>query len=238
MYKDNSKDATKDKGSKSEDKKSRDEAASPVNVLETVLGENEDELSQLDSEDENVTNVLEDEVNCSGTDEDISHDQTNDKNYLNDQYNQIDQNQEEQEVKGSQSSSANKVVLEAFLNSLLSCVNRDSIDKAVVNFCTNLNTKYNRKKLVRALFIVPRTRLDLLPFYSRMVASLAVIMPHVASDLVQLLKQDFKFHIRVKDQINIESKIKNVRFIGELVKFKIFPNSEALHCLKVQLIIN
>lgn len=73
--------------------------------------------------------------------------------------------------------------------------------------------------------------------------------------------------VRKKDQINIESKMKTVRFIGkftsiarswlrvcmfpydfqlteieiyklftfagELVKFKMFPKQEALHCLKV-----
>lgn len=35
-----------------------------------------------------------------------------------------------------------------------------------------------------------------------------------------------------QDQINIESKIKVVRFIGELVKFSVFPRSDALLCLR------
>ena len=39
----------------------------------------------------------------------------------------------------------------------------------------------------------------------------------------------------LQDQINIESKIKVVRFIGELVKFRIFPRSEALTCLRMLL---
>lgn len=43
----------------------------------------------------------------------------------------------------------------------------------------------------------------------------------------------FLFQVRKKDQINIESKLKTVRFIGELVKFKLYPKTEALHCLKV-----
>ncbi|GFQ70834.1 regulator of nonsense transcripts 2 [Trichonephila clavata] len=130
---------------------------------------------------------------------------------------------------------ANKVLLDGFLNSLLNCVNREIIDKAAIDFCMNLNTRPNRKKLVRALFLVPRTRLDLLPFYARFVATLNPCMPDVASDLVSMLKQDFKFHIKKKDQINIESKVKTVRFIGELVKFKVFPKSEALYCLKLLL---
>lgn len=41
--------------------------------------------------------------------------------------------------------------------------------------------------------------------------------------------------VRKKDQINIESKVKTVRFIGELVKFHMFAKSEALYCLKILL---
>ncbi|XP_078309820.1 regulator of nonsense transcripts 2-like isoform X4 [Crassostrea virginica] len=126
-----------------------------------------------------------------------------------------------------------KMQYEAYIQTLPNCVNKDLIDKAAVEFCMNFNTKSNRKKLVRALFTVHRTRYDLLPFYSRFVATLYPCMPDVAGDLVQLLKGDFKWHVRKKDQINIESKLKTVRFIGELVKFKLFPKSEALHCLKM-----
>lgn len=132
-------------------------------------------------------------------------------------------------------SSSNKVLLECFLNNLLHSVNREMIDQSAVEFCTNLNTKPNRRKLVRALFLVPRTRLDLLPFYARFVAVLAPCMPDVANDLVSMLKRDFQFHVKKKDQINIESKVKSARFIGELVKFGIFPKNEALFCLKMLL---
>ena len=101
----------------------------------------------------------------------------------------------------------------------------------------NLNTKANRKKLSRALFSVHRTRYDLLPFYSRLVATLHPCMPDVAVELNTLLKTDFKWHIRKKDQINIESKLKVVRFIGELCKFNMFPKADVLHCIKVRLSI-
>ncbi|XP_021341258.1 regulator of nonsense transcripts 2-like isoform X2 [Mizuhopecten yessoensis] len=125
-----------------------------------------------------------------------------------------------------------KVQFDAYLLSLPNCVNKDLLDKGSIEFCMNFNMKSNRKKLVKALFTVHRTRYDLLPFYSRMVATLYPCMPDVANDLVQLLKGDFRWHVRKKDQINIESKLKTVRFIGELVKFKLYPKSEALHCVK------
>ncbi|BFZ08917.1 hypothetical protein BsWGS_11954 [Bradybaena similaris] len=126
-----------------------------------------------------------------------------------------------------------RVQFDSFLASLPNSVNRDMIDKAAIEFCMNFNTKSNRKKLVKALLSVHRTRYDLLPFYSRLVAILEPCMPELASDLVQTLKSDFKWHVRKKDQINIETKLKIVRFIGELVKFKVCPKIEALQCLKM-----
>ncbi|XP_044757061.1 regulator of nonsense transcripts 2 [Coccinella septempunctata] len=133
------------------------------------------------------------------------------------------------------STASNKIVLEAFLNNLHNCVNREMIDNAAIDFLVTLNSKHNRKKLVRALFVVNRTRLDLLPFYARFVAILHPAVPEVGNELCQMLRQDFKYHVRKKDQINIESKIKVVRFIGELVKFQLYPKIEALYCLKILL---
>ncbi|KDR21260.1 regulator of nonsense transcripts 2 isoform X2 [Zootermopsis nevadensis] len=135
----------------------------------------------------------------------------------------------------SVTNSSNKILMESFLTHLPHCVNREMIDSSAVEFVMNLNTKYNRKKLVKMLFSVPRTRLDLLPFYARFVATLHPVVPDVAMELGQFLKQDFKFHVRKKDQINIESKIKVVRFIGELVKFRMYSKIEALYCLKLLL---
>ncbi|RZF42335.1 hypothetical protein LSTR_LSTR004143 [Laodelphax striatellus] len=140
---------------------------------------------------------------------------------------------EEPETTGVNSGA--KVMLEAFFHHLPNCVNCELIDNAAIEFLMNHNTKNNRKKLVKALFGVARTRLDLLPFYSRLVAILNPLMPEVASDLGQLLKHDFRYHVRKKDQINIESKIKVIRFIGEMVKFELYSKIEGLYCLKVLL---
>ena len=46
--------------------------------------------------------------------------------------------------------------------------------------------------------MVQRTRLDLLPFYSRLVATLHPFIPEVATELCNLLRQDFKYHVRKK----------------------------------------
>ncbi|OIV97285.1 hypothetical protein TanjilG_07037 [Lupinus angustifolius] len=120
---------------------------------------------------------------------------------------------------------------DALLQRLPGCVSRDLIDQLTVEFCY-LNSKSNRKKLVRALFNVPRTSLELLPYYSRMVATLSTCMKDVNTILLQMLEEEFNFLINKKDQMNIETKIRNIRFIGELCKFKIAPASFVFSCLK------
>lgn len=66
-----------------------------------------------------------------------------------------------------------------------------------VEFCY-LNSKANRKKLVRALFNVPRTSLELLPYYSRMVATLSTCMKDVPTMLLSMLEEEFNFLINKK----------------------------------------
>lgn len=128
---------------------------------------------------------------------------------------------------------ATKDQLDTYFSSLPNCVNCDLIDKAALHFATTFNTKNNRKKLVDVLIRVPRTRLDLLPFYGRFVAQLAPIMPSVSTELCIGLKNQFRYNFYKKDQVYIESKVKIVRFIGELVKFNLFSKTEALKILKV-----
>lgn len=127
---------------------------------------------------------------------------------------------------------ANREHFEAFIANLQNCVNTELIDSAAIEFLLNLNTKNNRKRLVKVLFGVQRTRLDLLPMYARLVAIINLVSADVAIDLCQMLKVDFKYQIKKKDQINIETKIKVVRYIGELVKFGLYNKIEALFCLK------
>ncbi|XP_075233802.1 regulator of nonsense transcripts 2-like isoform X2 [Lycorma delicatula] len=128
-----------------------------------------------------------------------------------------------------------KAQLDVFINHLPQCVNREMIDNAAIEFLISFNTKIASRKLIKALFNVHRTRLDLLPFYGRLIAILNPAIPELSINLVQMLKQDFKYHVNKKDQVNVESKIKVIRFIGELVKFELYPKLEALYCLKLLL---
>lgn len=66
-------------------------------------------------------------------------------------------------------------------------------------------------------------------------ATINLVSQDVAVELAQKLKNEFKYHLAKKNQMNIESKIKVVRFIGEMVKFGMYSKMEALFCLKLLL---
>lgn len=51
---------------------------------------------------------------------------------------------------------------------------------------------------MRAVFNVPRTSLELLPYYSRMVATLSTCMKDVSSMLLAMLEEEFNFLINKK----------------------------------------
>ena len=128
-----------------------------------------------------------------------------------------------------------KLAFNTFVQSLNNCVSRELVDSAAIEFCMNFNTKPYRKCLARDLFLVNRTRLDLLPFFARMVASLQPLMPDLPQDLIVRLRKDFGYQIKKKHQMYIESKLKVCRFIGELTKFNVFPGSDCLNCFKMLL---
>uniref|UniRef100_A0A1I8PTW1 MIF4G domain-containing protein n=1 Tax=Stomoxys calcitrans TaxID=35570 RepID=A0A1I8PTW1_STOCA len=135
----------------------------------------------------------------------------------------------------NQSAGSIKQQFAQFLKNLNNCVNKELIDSAAIEFLLNYNTKNNRKKLTKSIFAVHRNRLDLLPFLSRFVAIVNLCNTDVALDLSENLRKEFKWHIRMKNQLNIESKIKIVRFMGEMVKFGLLKKFDALSCLKILL---
>ncbi|TMW67120.1 hypothetical protein Poli38472_012236 [Pythium oligandrum] len=122
--------------------------------------------------------------------------------------------------------------LDSFFTSLEDMVNRDRCDKAAVEFCYK-NSKPNRNRLVKTLYSVPRTHLELLAYYARLIATLQrVFKDDIAGELVDLLVSEFNYLIKKRNQFRLESKVKNIRFIAELIKFKVCPPAVAFRCLK------
>ena len=122
--------------------------------------------------------------------------------------------------------------LDSLISKLPKCVNRELIDSAAMEFCY-INSKNNRKKLAKALFNVPRTELVLIPYYSRLIATLNQVYADIGPLILTMLEDEFNQHVQKKDQINIETKVRNIRFISELTLFRVAPVNVTLNCLQV-----
>lgn len=114
------------------------------------------------------------------------------------------------------------------------CNRRELCDLVAEKFCNNHATsKPSFRRLGKALFLVPRTRLDLLPYYARLTATLQRVFPaEIGSPLVHELEAQFHGFARWKKNQNLEGRIKNARFLGELTKFRVAPPIVSLRCLK------
>ena len=89
-----------------------------------------------------------------------------------------------------------------------------------------------RKRIASALFNVPRHQHQILPFYSRFAAIISTYHPEVGAELIRMLDQEFREIQEQNDVVKVETKVRNIRFIGELTKFGMYSPTAALDCLK------
>ncbi|KAF7900242.1 uncharacterized protein EAF01_007544 [Botrytis porri] len=133
---------------------------------------------------------------------------------------------------------ANKTIgaqVDALLARLPDLTNKDLIDEAAIDFCF-LNSKASRNRLIKAVQEVPKGRSDLLPSYSRLVATLGKYMPDITKGLVDHLDQEFRSLQRRKEKEFLgQARLGNIRYLAELTKFGVVPEHVIFHCLKVSL---
>ncbi|KIW08711.1 hypothetical protein, variant [Verruconis gallopava] len=133
---------------------------------------------------------------------------------------------------------ANKSVgaqVDALLARLPEITSKDGVDQAAIDFCF-LNSKASRNRLIKCVEEIPKGRTDLLPFYSRLVATLAKYMPDVSQALVSYLDEEFRSLQRRKSKDFLgQVRMQNVRYLAELTKFGVVPEHVIFHCLKVAL---
>ncbi|KAF4599781.1 hypothetical protein EYR40_006882 [Pleurotus pulmonarius] len=125
-------------------------------------------------------------------------------------------------------------LLTALLARLPDTTNRALIDQAAIDFAF-LNSKAARKRLVRFLSQVPKNRTDLLPHYSRLVATLNKYMPDIGTELIAVLDEEFRYLQRKKNVVKelSEVRLKNITFLANLTKFGVVPSHLILHIFKV-----
>ena len=133
---------------------------------------------------------------------------------------------------------ANKTVgaqVDALLARLPELQSKEQVDQAAMDFCF-LNSKASRNRLIKAVQEVPKGRSDLLPLYSRLVATLGKYMPDISHGLVSYLDDEFRSLQRRKQKDFLgQVRTGNIRYLAELTKFGVVPEHVIFHCLKVSL---
>ncbi|KAI0373457.1 ARM repeat-containing protein [Pilatotrama ljubarskyi] len=125
-------------------------------------------------------------------------------------------------------------LLTALLARLPDATNRSMIDQAAVDFAF-LNSKAARKRLVKFMGQVPKSRIDLLPHYSRLIAILNRYMPDIGTEIVAMLDEEFRYLQRKKNVVKelAEVRLRNITFLSNLTKFGVVPPHVILHMFKV-----
>ena len=133
---------------------------------------------------------------------------------------------------------ANKTVgaqVDALLARLPELQTKDAVDQAAIDFAF-LNSKASRNRLIKAVQEIPKGRSDLLPTYSRLVATLGKYLLDVPTSLVTHLDEEFRSLQRRKQKDFLgQVRTGNIRYLAELTKFGIVPEHVIFHCLKVSL---
>jgi regulator of nonsense transcripts 2 len=125
--------------------------------------------------------------------------------------------------------------VDALLSKLHDLQTKDHVDQLALDFCF-LNSKASRNRLIKSVSDVPKGRLDLLPLYSRLVATLGQYLPDIPQGLIMYLDEEFRSLQRRKSKEFLgQVRMGNVRYLAELTKFGVVPEHIIFHCFKVAL---
>ncbi|KAI0396722.1 MIF4G domain-containing protein [Xylariaceae sp. FL0594] len=131
---------------------------------------------------------------------------------------------------------ANKTIgaqVDVLLSRLPELTSKELTDETATEFCF-LNSKASRNRLIKALTEVPKGRTDLLPFWSRLVATLGRYMADIPKGVIDYLDAEFRSLQRRKEKDFLgQVRLINIRYLAELTKFGIVPEHVVFHCLKV-----
>jgi len=122
--------------------------------------------------------------------------------------------------------------LELYLMRVTQAETAKQVDDLACEFFHDFNTKVARRNLASQLWNVPRNSLHLLPAHARFIAVVAPFLKEVSNYVLQGLQQELEQLVAEKDPAAIESKVKTVRYLCELCKFKICPPGVILDAFK------
>ncbi|KAJ2643846.1 mRNA decay protein [Coemansia sp. RSA 1694] len=120
------------------------------------------------------------------------------------------------------------------LRRLPALTTKEGADQTALNFCY-VNSKVNRAALIRALVEVPRRQQFLLPFYARFIAVLHPYFPEIGESVLEELSHEFRWLSKQRFKDLMETRLKNIKYIAELTKFKVAPLHLSFRCAKTTL---
>jgi len=118
-------------------------------------------------------------------------------------------------------------------NAILKADSSESIDEASLDYISNFNNnKEAWVRLKRCLLRSSKTNYAILRYYSRFVANISQFRKELHAEICTALMNDFNDLSR-EEVLNMnEERIKNIRFICEMIKFNLFPMQNVFEILK------
>lgn len=111
-----------------------------------------------------------------------------------------------------------------FCSNILRCDSQEVCDEMFIEFVTYLNSNRYRKAIPK-LFLrgSSKTNFSLLKYYARFTRLISVYFKEIKEDIIVSLIEDFNSGFNSDKLNNMDERCKNIKFIGEMVKFDLFP---------------
>ena len=125
--------------------------------------------------------------------------------------------------------------VDALMSRLPGCVMKDDADAFAVDLCYVNATPSTRRRAVHELVSVPRGDVHKIPHYARIAAALGqVFVSDIRGPVSHAIREEFWVLSREGrgDVATFEHRLKNARFLGELVKFRMVTAPEAFEAIR------
>mgnify|MGYP000246854071 FL=1 len=120
---------------------------------------------------------------------------------------------------------------EDFRKQLIQCVSKEMVDELCEAFLT-VSNKHNRKALIDFLAVPSRHTLHLVPYYARLVACLGQTYKEISTRIINKLDSDIKGLKDYADSHSTEQRIRQVKFLAELLKAQVASSETLLNHLE------
>ena len=107
----------------------------------------------------------------------------------------------------------------------------ETIDEATIEFL-NINSNKYRISIIKSMSKGSRTNYTVLKYFARFFANLNPYFKDFTQEIVSNLMEEFNLLMRQDKVTNLDERIRNIRFICELIKFDLFPVQNIFDLLK------